>query len=151
MNRLSNLPSIVSRRKKRLGRGTASGKGAKSSRGTKRHQKARENISLWFEGGQNRMVKKFPLLRGKAKNKSVREPAIPINLKNLNDLPEGKTVDMDFLVKNNIVSEENRKAKVKILSAGKLTKKLKIALPISKKAAEKVIEAGGQIVSNKKA
>ncbi len=66
---LSNLPKIVTKKKKRLGRGLGSGKGAKSSRGTTRHQKARENIPLYFEGGQGRLVKRFPLLRGKGKNK----------------------------------------------------------------------------------
>lgn len=69
-NFLSNLPKIVLSRKKRLGRGLGSGKGAKSGRGTTRHQKARETVPLHFEGGQGRMVKRFPLLRGKGKNKS---------------------------------------------------------------------------------
>lgn len=67
---LSNLPKIITRRKKRLGRGLGSGRGSKSGRGTTRHQKAREKIPLHFEGGQGRMVKRFPLLRGKGKNKS---------------------------------------------------------------------------------
>lgn len=66
---LSDLPKIVDRTKKRLGRGLGSGKGAKSGRGTTRHQKAREDIPLHFEGGQGRMVKKYPLLRGKGRNK----------------------------------------------------------------------------------
>jgi len=70
-NFLSNLPKIVFNTKKRLGRGTGSGKGAKSGRGTTRHQKAREKIPLHFEGGQGRLVKKFPLLRGKGRNKSL--------------------------------------------------------------------------------
>lgn len=69
-NFLSNLPKIVLSRKKKLGRGLGSGKGAKSGRGTTRHQKARETVPLHFEGGQGRMVKRFPLLRGKGKNKS---------------------------------------------------------------------------------
>ncbi len=66
---LSNLPKIVTKKKKRLGRGLGSGKGAKSGRGTTRHQKARETIPLHFEGGQGRIIKKFPLLRGKGRNK----------------------------------------------------------------------------------
>ena len=74
---LSNLPKIVSKKKKRLGRGLGSGKGAKSGRGTTRHQKARESIPLHFEGGQGRMVKKFPLLRGKGRNK----PRINVKLR----------------------------------------------------------------------
>ena len=66
---LSTLPKISFNKKKRLGRGLGSGKGSKSGRGTTRHQKARETVPLHFEGGQGRMVKRFPLLRGKGKNK----------------------------------------------------------------------------------
>jgi len=69
LNFLSNLPKIVLPKKKRLGRGLGSGKGTKSGRGTTRHQKARESIPLHFEGGQGRIIKRFPLLRGKGKNK----------------------------------------------------------------------------------
>ncbi|MCS7092945.1 MAG: hypothetical protein NZL96_00710 [Patescibacteria group bacterium] len=65
----SQLPKIVGKRKKRVGRGLGSGKGAKSGRGTTRNQKAREDIPLHFEGGQGRIVKRFPLLRGKGRNK----------------------------------------------------------------------------------
>jgi len=66
---LSTLPKIKDKEKKRIGRGLGSGKGAKSGRGTTRHQKARESIPLHFEGAQGRIVKKFPLLRGKGRNK----------------------------------------------------------------------------------
>ena len=76
-NILSHLPKIITKKKKRLGRGLGSGKGAKSGRGTTRHQKARESIPLHFEGGQGRMVKKFPLLRGKGRNK----PKINVKLR----------------------------------------------------------------------
>ncbi len=71
-NFLSLLPKIVNKKKKRRGRGLGSGKGAKSGRGTTRHQKAREDIPIHFEGGQGRIIKKFPLLRGKGKNKPLK-------------------------------------------------------------------------------
>ena len=73
VNFLTSLPKIVAKKKKRLGRGLGSGRGSKSGRGTTRHQKAREAIPLHFEGGQARMVKKFPLLRGKGRNKSYKK------------------------------------------------------------------------------
>ena len=69
---LSKLPKIVDKKFKRLGRGSGSGKGNKASRGTKRHQKAKEKIPLHFEGGQAKITKKYPLLRGKGRNKSRR-------------------------------------------------------------------------------
>lgn len=69
---LSELPKIVEKQKKRVGRGYGSGKGAKSGRGTTRHQAARENIRANYEGGQNPLTKKFPMLRGKGKNKSIK-------------------------------------------------------------------------------
>lgn len=76
VNFLANLPKIVAKKKKRLGRGLGSGRGSKSGRGTTRHQKARESIPLHFEGGQARMVKKFPLLRGKGRNKSYKKKEV---------------------------------------------------------------------------
>lgn len=72
--KLSNLPKIVLKRKKRVGRGAGSGLGAHSGRGFGRHQKGRERIKIWFEGGQNRLTKKFPLLRGKGKMKKGKKP-----------------------------------------------------------------------------
>ena len=70
MKSIHTLPKIKMQSRKRLGRGTGSGLGAKSTRGTKRHQHAKEKIPLFFEGGQNKLTKKLPLLRGKGKNKS---------------------------------------------------------------------------------
>ena len=58
---IHQLPALVQKKKKRLGRGLGSGAGAKSGRGTTRHQRSRESIPLHFEGGQNKITKKFPL------------------------------------------------------------------------------------------
>ena len=80
---LHSLPKIVDKPQKRKGRGYGSGAGAKSGRGTTRHQKARENVPLHFEGGQNKITKKYPLLRGKGRNKSIREQAITLNVSKL--------------------------------------------------------------------
>lgn len=131
-NFLSKLPKIVFGTKKRVGRGLGSGKGAKSGRGTTRHQGARETIPLHFEGGQGRLVKKFPLLRGKGKNNSVRANPLMINVISLNVFKENTVVDMEALVKQGFVDKKNVKLGVKIIGPGKLEKKLVIKVPMSK-------------------
>ncbi|MEK7522185.1 MAG: 50S ribosomal protein L15, partial [Patescibacteria group bacterium] len=133
------------KKKKRLGRGLGSGKGSKSGRGTTRHQKARESIPLHFEGGQGRIVKKFPLLRGKGKNNSIKEKAFVINLEVLNNLKDNSIVSRETLIKENIITNGKEKLPIKILANGQLKKKLIVKLPVSKKVKEAVEKLGGQV------
>ncbi|MEK7597476.1 MAG: 50S ribosomal protein L15 [Patescibacteria group bacterium] len=144
-NFLSNLPKINIKKKKRLGRGLGSGKGSKSGRGTTRHQKARESIPLHFEGGQGRIVKKFPLLRGKGKNNSIRKKTFVIDLESLNKLKDNSIVNRETLIKENIITNGKETLPIKILANGQLKKKLIIKLPVSKKVKEAVEKLGGQI------
>ncbi len=148
-NFLSNLPQVNIKKKKRLGRGLGSGKGSKSGRGTTRHQKARESVPLHFEGGQGRIVKKFPLLRGKGKNNSINAKAFVIDLETLNKLPENSIVSRETLIKENIITNGNEKLPIKILANGQLKKKLIIKLPVSKKVKEAVEKLGGTIEAKK--
>ncbi|MCR4312657.1 MAG: 50S ribosomal protein L15 [Candidatus Roizmanbacteria bacterium] len=146
-NFLSNLPQVNIKKKKRLGRGLGSGKGSKSGRGTTRHQKARESVPLHFEGGQGRIVKKYPLLRGKGKNSSINAKAFVIDLETLNKLAENSIVSRETLIKENIITNGNEKLPIKILANGQLKKKLIIKLPVSKKVKEAVEKLGGTIES----
>ena len=140
INLLSLLPKIITKKNKRLGRGLGSNKGAKSGRGTTRHQKARQNIPLHFEGGQARMVKKFPLLRGKGRNKSYSLKPIVINLGQLNKFDDGETITIEKLIKKNIIKENDKIRGVKVLNKGKLEKKLILQIPASKEV-KKIIAA----------
>ncbi|MEK7097005.1 MAG: 50S ribosomal protein L15 [Patescibacteria group bacterium] len=144
-NFLSNLPKVNVKKKKRLGRGLGSGKGSKSGRGTTRHQKARESIPLHFEGGQGRIVKKFPLLRGKGKNNSIKEKAFIVDLEMLNKLPDSSVVDKELLIKENIITNGKENLPIKILANGQLKKKLIVKLSVSKKVKEAVEKLGGKI------
>lgn len=146
MDFLSNLPKITEEKKKRLGRGLGSGKGSKSGRGTTRHQKARESIPLHFEGGQGRMVKKYPLLRGKGKNKSREEKPIILSLSRLNVFSDGDVVDMKTLEKKGFVKTSSKgNISVKILNNGKLEKKLTVRLPVSKSTKAVIEKLGGKV------
>jgi large subunit ribosomal protein L15 len=143
MNIFSELPAVVHPKKKRLGRGAGTGKGAKSGRGTTRHQAAREDIPLHFEGGQNRMVKRFPLVRGKARNKSVRTKATIISLSMLEAFETGTVVNVKALLEKGYI--ESEKQSVKVLGNGKLEKALTIALPVTKSARLVIEKAGGKV------
>ena len=148
-NFLSNLSKMNIKKKKRLGRGLGSGKGSKSGRGTTRHQKARESIPLHFEGGQGRIVKKFPLLRGKGKNNSIEKKAFIVDLEMLNRLADNSVVSRELLIKENIITNGKENLPIKILANGQLKKKLIIKLPVSKKVKEAVEKLGGQVEPQK--
>lgn len=147
MIELFTLPKIVYKRAKRRGRGLGSGRGAKSGRGITRHQKARETIPLSFEGGQNRLIKKFPLLRGKGKNKSRQAKTLLIPLRQLQKLPAESEVTLELLRRHHLISEKSQKIGVKIAGDGKIEKKLIIKLPITKKARALIEKAGGQVIT----
>lgn len=141
---LHELTKIKSRKKKRLGRGTGSGAGAKSGRGTTRHQTAREKIPLHFEGGQGRMVKKYPLLRGKGKNKPVTH-IVSIGSEKLNVFKDGETVNKASLLAKKMINHKNYKKVIKIVLKGEITKKLTVELPVSTGARDAIEKAGGTI------
>jgi len=136
-NFLSSLPKIVSEKKKRLGRGLGSGRGSKSGRGTTRHQKAREDIPLGFEGGQAKMIKKFPLLRGKGRNKSKNKKTVILKIEKLNKLDEGQIISRKLVLEKGLIDKKNDKNRIKILGKSKLEKKFVIKLPISATAGVK--------------
>lgn len=144
-NFLSNLPSIVDKKKKRLGRGLGSGRGAKSGRGTTRHQKARENIPLGFEGGQGRLTKRFPLLRGKGINKARKDNHYVIYTKDLNRFKEDEVVDIKKLQEVGLVDKTAHHAKVKLIVNGKLEKKVTVKLAVSLSAKEAIEKMGGSV------
>jgi large subunit ribosomal protein L15 len=144
MNILSQLEKTVDKRKKRKGRGIGSGSGVKSGRGTTRHQTARTTMPLHFEGGQNRMVKRFPLIRGKAKNKSVKLKPVVITLSKLERFDNNTTVDMKALIEKNLF-DGNKDQTVKVVATGTLTKSLTIALPVSESAKKMIEKAGGTV------
>jgi large subunit ribosomal protein L15 len=143
---LSSLPRIISRKKKRLGRGAGSGKGAKSGKGTTRHQKARETIPLHFEGGQGRMVKRFPLLRGKGKNKSRQPMAFTLTVAVLNSFKDGETVDVPSLRQKGLIGKTGY-FRVKVVGGGELKRKLQVKLPVSQSVKAVIEKAGGSVVS----
>jgi len=136
------LPKAVTNSKKRLGRGYGSGRGKTAGRGTK-GQKARGKIPPSFEGGQLSVMKRLPYLRGKGRNKSLKDKPVTIVVGQLNDLPKDTTVTLDTLIKAGIVGDDTRA--VKVLSGGKLTVALSVTVACSKGACAAIEKAGGKI------
>ncbi len=147
MAKLDNLQKITKKPYRRLGQGYGSGRAKTSGRGTK-GQKARTKIPLSFEGGALPLIKRLPVLRGKGRNHSIKKDLYGVNVNLLNALPAKTVVDVDTLVKYNIISKDNMKRSrgIKILGNGDLTKSLTVKLPVSKGAKEKITAAGGSVV-----
>ncbi|KKR88502.1 MAG: 50S ribosomal protein L15 [Candidatus Gottesmanbacteria bacterium GW2011_GWA2_41_12] len=140
---LSSLTKTTEKTKKRLGRGHGSGRGKTAGRGTK-GQNARGRVPLGFEGGQQSIIRRLPLLRGKDRNRSYSHKFYPVNVKFLNLLPADTVVDAEILIKHHILSANARGMKVKILGDGDLKVALIVKLPCSKGALAKIEKAGGK-------
>lgn len=126
-------------RRKRVGRGNASGTGKTSGRGMK-GQKARGSIPPWFEGGQMPLQRRVPKWGGFTPRSRIEYAAV--NLGRLDDAFEaGDAVSPETLVRKHLV---RKGSPVKVLAAGELTKALNIkAHKFSKQAKDKIEAAGG--------
>jgi large subunit ribosomal protein L15 len=133
------------RKKKRLGRGFGTGKGGHTiGRGTK-GQKSRKssNVKLGFEGGQVPLFKRLPRLNG-FRNPTSKKIA-SFNIKDLEVFEEGKEITPSSFVEKGFLKSVPKHG-IKILSKGKLTKKLKLSgFKYSKKAKE-LLEKGGSVI-----
>lgn len=135
-------PAPGSRRKKtRVGRGIAAGKGKTAGRGTK-GQKARSTVRPGFEGGQNPLYIRIGRKRGfKNPFKIVFEV---VNIGRLNDLPVEGPITPELLRELRLLRGAG--APVKILGDGEVTRPLHVrAHAFSEKAREKILSAGGTV------
>ena len=140
---LSNLKVFKGskKKKKRVGRGQASGLGKTAGRGNKGAQsRSGGGVRPGFEGGQMPLYRRVPKLKGfKALEK---KDYVIINLTLIETLGE-EIVNIDILKKHKLLSKNE--TKIKVLANGKITKKVKVeAHMFSKKAIELITKAGGQ-------
>ncbi len=129
--------------KRRIARGIGSGLGKTAGRGMK-GQKARRQISPWFEGGQTPLHRRLPLKKG-FKNINHKEYAI-VNLDDLENLFEANSeVNIELLLEKSLIPKNNDG--LKILGFGSLTKKLTVkANAFSKSAEAAITKAGGEVI-----
>lgn len=143
LNELKPAPG-AHRKRKRVGRGRASGQGGTSGRGHK-GQKSRSggSIPAWFEGGQMPLVRRVPK-RGPRRIAHKRIEYDVVNIKTLNLFEEEIEVNPELLRENGIIKGKN--ARIKILGDGQLDKRLNVrAHRFSKSAIEKIEAKGGTV------
>ncbi|OJU53101.1 MAG: 50S ribosomal protein L15, partial [Bacteroidales bacterium 45-6] len=134
--------------RKRIGRGTGSGRGGTSTRGHK-GAKSRSGYSkkIGFEGGQMPIQRRLPKFGFKSLNRIEYKP---VNLEVLQRLAEENSltkIDLEVLKNAGFISSNDL---VKILGNGELTAKLDIeAHAFSKSAEAAVVAAGGTITKLK--
>lgn len=131
------------RQNKRLGRGIGSGKGKTAGRGSK-GQKARGKIPIGFSGAGLATFKKLPLRRG-LRNRVVSLKPKPIGLGKLNVFKTNFVVDLEQLLRVNLINRKDIDRGVKVLASGKLNLRLIVKLPVSKKAKAQIESLGGKV------
>jgi large subunit ribosomal protein L15 len=141
---LSNLraPRNANTGRKRIGRGMGSGMGKTSTRGHK-GQGSRSGSSLMrgFEGGQMPLHRRLPK---RGFTNIFRTEYTVVNLDRIADL-EVSEIALDDYRKLGLAS--SRKALIKVLGSGELTRPITVhAHKFSKSAADKIAEAGGKAV-----
>jgi large subunit ribosomal protein L15 len=144
---LSNLKPAKgsTKNRKRIGRGTGSGRGGTSTRGHKgAGSRSGTSTKVGFEGGQMPLQRRVPKVGFKNPN---RVEYTGVNLDVLQALTEKYTltsVDFDTLKEHGLASRNDL---VKILGRGELKAKLEVKAHAFTATAQKAIEAaGGTIV-----
>ena len=134
-------PAGATKNRKRIGRGEGSGTGVTAGRGHK-GQQSRSGYSRkrGFEGGQMPIHRRLP-------KRGVHNPfRVTYETVNVDTLSE--RFDDDTEITPALLREQrlvSRRALVKVLARGELTKKLTVkAHGFSKKAAELIVAAGGK-------
>ena len=136
-------PAAGSRRKrKRIGRGDGSNRGSYSGRGSK-GQLQHGKVPHLFEGGQLRLVKKLPFMRGFTNNFRVEYTAV--NVGNLEAFEAGANVGVEELVAARIVRRSD--TFVKLLGDGEIDKAIHITVHASSASARAKVEAAGGSVT----
>jgi large subunit ribosomal protein L15 len=138
-------PDPGSRKKrKRVGRGTASGYGKTAGRGTK-GQKARSGggKGIYFEGGQLPLVRRLPMKRGFTNIRKLYYKAINVD-QLANRFEAGETVDPAALVQSGLIKKDSDLFVV--LGRGDITIPLQVqADRVSESAKAKIEAAGGSV------
>jgi len=135
-------PAGSRKKRKRVGRGSGSGHGGTSCRGSK-GQNARSGgkVNPGFEGGQMPLTRRLPK-RGFYNR--FRKDIVVVNIEQLKAFPANAVVDGDTLLENGIIKK--RGDGIKILGNGSIEHPLTVKVNgISRQAREKIESSGGSV------
>ena len=136
-------PAGATRKRKRVGRGDASGQGGTSGKGDK-GQKARSGgkVRAGFEGGQMPMARRLPK---RGFRNPFSEKFVAVNLIDLcRKFSKGAVIDKEALLQSGIVNKKGND--IKILAKGEIDFPVTIKISrISQAAKDKITAAGGSI------
>jgi large subunit ribosomal protein L15 len=137
------VPAGATKKRKRVGRGDASGQGGTSGRGDK-GQKARSGgkVRAGFEGGQMPMARRLPK---RGFRNPFREKFVIVNLIDLcRKFSKGAVIDEAALLASGIVKKKG--SDIKILAKGEIDFPVTVKIVrISQAAKDKITVAGGSI------
>jgi large subunit ribosomal protein L15 len=143
--RLSEIKSqpIHGKKRKRVGRGEASGTGKTAGRGHKgAKSRAGSGGKRNYEGGQMPLVRRLPK-RGFS-NFDFAVKWAYVNVEDLNRFESGAEVDEQALRDAGLLKKKN--VSIRVLGRGKLKVALKVTADhFSSSAAEKIQKAGGEV------
>ena len=136
-------PKGAKKNRRRKGRGDGSGRGTYSGRGIKgQNSRSGGGVRPGFEGGQQRLIKGMPMLRGFTN--IFRTEYSVVNVDALAELAGGDEITPESLVEAGIV--KNLKKPIKVLGDGELSVVVQVAAHrFSRSAREKIEAAGGSI------
>jgi large subunit ribosomal protein L15 len=133
---------------RRVGRGHGSGRGKTAGRGTK-GQKARTGgkIHRAFNGGQTRLSKRLPFMRGLGNsNTAFRDEYTIINVADLEPFEAGTQITPGELLKQDLMTAAQSRGLIKVLGNGEVARPLTVhAHKFSASAREKIEAAGGSV------
>jgi large subunit ribosomal protein L15 len=133
----------ATQKRKRVGRGTGSGRGKTSTRGTKgQNSRTGGGVRPVFEGGQLPLVKRLPKLRGF--NNRFKVYYTTVNVDVLEEIFEAQAeISPDTLAGVGLADKNDP---IVVLARGEITKPMRLKVHrISAAAREKVEAAGGSI------
>ncbi len=129
-------------KRKRLGRGIGSGLGKTAGRGHKgQHSRSGSKHRVWFEGGQMPIQRRVPK---RGFTNIFRVEYQPVNVGQLDRIPEGVDVTPESLHEFGLVRKRNKP--VKLLGDGAVDRAYNVKVDkCSAKARELIENAGGKV------